>query len=94
MSDIDHKGAALFLIEGLHDYQSEEGQTDASLLTVAIEAQVHATLCLAEQQKRSADAAEKQNVALASIVVTLSAGLSHGQQLVAARGIAKIEALA
>ncbi len=40
------------LIEnGLHEYQSEEGFSDASMLTVALEAQVKATLALAEQQR-------------------------------------------
>ena len=48
---INHKTEALRNIGGLHDYQSEEGMTDASMLTVAIEAQVHATLALVEQQR-------------------------------------------
>lgn len=48
---IDHAAEARRNIEGLHDYQSEQGLTDGSLLTVAIEAQVHATLALVEQQR-------------------------------------------
>lgn len=48
---IDHVREALRNIDGLHDYQSEEGTTDESMLTVAIEAQVHATLALVEQQR-------------------------------------------
>jgi hypothetical protein len=52
MSDrIDHAAEARRNIEGLHDYQSEAGTTEASLLTVAIEAQAHATLALVEQQR-------------------------------------------
>jgi hypothetical protein len=50
-TDLDHIGKALRNVEGLHDYQSEEGISDESMLTVAIEAQVHATLALAEQQR-------------------------------------------
>lgn len=80
MSHIDHKARTLFLLEGVHDYQSDEGQTDGTALSVAIEAQVQATLYLAEQQTRSAVAAEKTNVALASILVVMTAGLSNGQQ--------------
>jgi hypothetical protein len=48
---IDHAAQALRNINGLHDYQSEEGMSDASMLTVAIEAQAHATLALVEQQR-------------------------------------------
>jgi hypothetical protein len=48
---IDHAAEALRNINGLHDYQSEEGMSDASMLTVAIEAQAHATLALVEQQR-------------------------------------------
>jgi len=47
----DHKAEALRNIEGLHDYQSLEGMSDESMLTVAIEAQTQATLYLAEQQR-------------------------------------------
>jgi hypothetical protein len=47
----DHAAEALRNINGLHDYQSEEGISDASMLTVAIEAQAHATLALVEQQR-------------------------------------------
>ena len=42
---------ALRNIEGLHDYQSEAGMSDESMLTVAIEAQTLATLALVEQQR-------------------------------------------
>jgi hypothetical protein len=38
-------------LEALHDWQSEEGQTDASMITVALEASTNATLYLAEQQR-------------------------------------------
>lgn len=48
---IDNVANARRCIDGLHEYQSEEGMTDASMLTVAIEAQVHATLALVEQQR-------------------------------------------
>ena len=48
---IDHAANARRNIDGLHDYQAEEGMTDESMLTVAIEAQVHATLALVEQQR-------------------------------------------
>jgi len=48
---IDHTAEAIRNIDGLHDYQSEEGMTDESMLTVAVEAQAHATLALVEQQR-------------------------------------------
>lgn len=48
---IDHASEARRNIDGLHDYQSEAGMTEASMLTVAIEAQAHATLALVEQQR-------------------------------------------
>lgn len=48
---IDHVSKALRSIEGLHDYQAEEGMTGESMLTVALEAQAHATLALVEQQR-------------------------------------------
>ena len=48
---IDHAKKARRNIDGLHDYQAEEGMSDESMLTVAIEAQVHATLALVEQQR-------------------------------------------
>lgn len=48
---IDHAAKARRNIDGLHDYQAEEGMTDESMLTVAIEAQTHATLALVEQQR-------------------------------------------
>lgn len=47
----DHKADALHRIEGLHDWQGREGETDTSILSVVLEAQVHATLYLAEQQR-------------------------------------------
>jgi len=58
MSDrIDHAAEARRNVEGLHDYQSEAGMTEASMLTVAIEAQAHATLALVEQQRIANDIA-------------------------------------
>lgn len=47
----DHTAKALRNVEGLHDYQAEEGMTDESMLTVAIEAQVQATLALVDEQR-------------------------------------------
>lgn len=47
----DHAARAVRNIEGLHDYQTEEGMTDESMLTVAIEAQVQATLALVDEQR-------------------------------------------
>lgn len=48
MTTTDH---AARLIESLHDWQGQEGQTDASMLTVVLEAQVHATLALVAEQR-------------------------------------------
>lgn len=47
----DHAAKALRNLDGLHDYQAEEGMTDESMLTVAIEAHVQATLALVEEQR-------------------------------------------
>lgn len=43
--------AAAHLLESLHDWQGQEGQTDASMLTVVLEAQVRATFALAAEQR-------------------------------------------
>lgn len=42
--------AAEDLTDTLHDWQGREGETDATLLTVAVEAHVQATLALVEEQ--------------------------------------------
>jgi hypothetical protein len=38
-------------IRSLHGWQADEGQTDATMLSAVLEAQVHATLELAKQQR-------------------------------------------
>lgn len=48
---IDHAEKARTELDFLHEWMAEEGQTDATQLASAIEAQVHATLALVEQQR-------------------------------------------
>ena len=50
MNAADYRAKAEHNIEGMHDWQDEQGQTDATMLTLAIEAQAHATMHLANQQ--------------------------------------------
>lgn len=47
----DHANLARENLDAVHDWQEREGETDASMLTVAIDAQVHATLALVEEQR-------------------------------------------
>lgn len=47
----DHVKLAQESLDAVHDWQEQEGETDATLLATAIEAQAHATLALAEEQR-------------------------------------------
>jgi len=47
----DHKAEALAWIRGMDEIIEEEGMTDATLVASPVNAQVHATLYLAEQQR-------------------------------------------
>ena len=47
----DHYAEARRRLRGLNEYQEAEGLNDFTILSVALEAQVHATLALAEQQR-------------------------------------------
>lgn len=46
-----HAEDATQLLDTLHEWQAEEGETDTSMLTVVLEAQVEATLALVAQQR-------------------------------------------
>ncbi len=48
---IDHAEKARTELDFVHEWMAEEGQTDATQLASALEAQVHATLALVEQQR-------------------------------------------
>lgn len=48
---IDHAAEASKHIDGVHDWQSDEGITDATLIASALIAQAEATLALVEQQR-------------------------------------------
>jgi len=50
---IDHAEKARTELDFLHEWMSEEGQTDATQIASVLEAQVHATLALEEQQRLS-----------------------------------------
>lgn len=47
----DHAEKARTELDFLHEWMAEEGQTDATQLASVLEAQVHATLALVEQQR-------------------------------------------
>lgn len=46
-----HIAMAKFRQEGVHDWQSDEGMTDATLIATALDAQAEATLALAFEQR-------------------------------------------
>lgn len=50
-SSLDHEAESQRCLEGVHDWQAEQGITDETMITVTLEAQVHATLALVEQQR-------------------------------------------
>jgi hypothetical protein len=51
MSSNTHIAVAKFRQEGVHEWQSEEGSTDATNIAVALDAQTEATLALAYEQR-------------------------------------------
>lgn len=51
MSDNTHPAVAKFRQEGVHEWQSEEGLTDATNIAAILDAQVEATLALAYEQR-------------------------------------------
>lgn len=46
-----HKNAAGALLDSLHDWQEEQGETDETMISIALEAQTQATLELAAQAR-------------------------------------------
>ena len=51
MQGNDYVSVAKFRMEGVHDWQSDEGITDATLICAALDAQTQATLALAFEQR-------------------------------------------
>ena len=47
----DNVAVSKFLTEGVHDWQADEGQTDATQLATALDAHTQATLALAFEQR-------------------------------------------
>ncbi|WP_125240688.1 hypothetical protein [Brevibacterium aurantiacum] len=47
----DHAAISKFRTEGLHEWQAEEGATDATCIAVAIDANTEATLALGFEQR-------------------------------------------
>lgn len=47
----DHAAVSKFRTEGLHEWQSGEGETDATCIALAIDANTEATLALAYEQR-------------------------------------------
>lgn len=62
MTDSTHPAVAKFRQEGVHDWQSEEGSTDATNLAAILDAQVEATLALAYAQDTANLIAYQANV--------------------------------
>lgn len=53
---------ASFRLEGVHDWQSQEGSTDATEVAAALDAQAVATLALAHEQRTANLIAYQANV--------------------------------
>jgi len=51
MSGNTHVATAKFRQEGVHEWQSEQGITDATLIAAALDAQTEATLALVYEQR-------------------------------------------
>jgi len=51
MSSNTHVATAKFRQEGVHEWQAEEGSTDATNIAAALDAQTEATLALAYEQR-------------------------------------------
>lgn len=47
----DHAAVAKFHTEGVHEWQGREGETDATCIAMAIDANTEATLALAFEQR-------------------------------------------
>lgn len=47
----DHAAVSKFRTEGLHEWQGDEGMTDATLIGTAIDANTEATLALAHEKR-------------------------------------------
>ncbi|MDN6530301.1 MAG: hypothetical protein L0K67_14680 [Brevibacterium sp.] len=65
----DHAAVSKFCTEGLHEWQEREGETDATCIALALDANTEATLALAFEQRtanetlnRIADALERLHV--------------------------------
>lgn len=50
----DHAAVSKFRTEGVHEWQSREGETDATCIAMAIDANTEATLALAFEQRTRA----------------------------------------
>lgn len=51
LSGNDHAAVSKFLTEGVHEWQEREGETDATCIAMAIDANTEATLALAFEQR-------------------------------------------
>lgn len=51
LSGNDHAAVSKFRTEGVHEWQGEEGATDATCIAMAIDANTEATLALAFEQR-------------------------------------------
>ena len=51
LSGNDHAAVSKFRTEGVHEWQEREGETDATCIAMAIDANTEATLALAFEQR-------------------------------------------
>lgn len=51
LSGNDHAAVSKFRTEGVHEWQGREGETDATCIAMAIDANTEATLALAFEQR-------------------------------------------
>lgn len=80
----DHIKTALATLESVHHWQAEEGQTDATLVAAAIDAQVHVTLALVDEQ-------QKMNALLEKIAARMGSAVTVGSLSVVAGGPVEVE---
>ena len=62
----DHAAVSKFRTEGVHEWQSREGETDATCIAMAIDANTEATLALAFEQ-RTANLIDQLSMRIAAL---------------------------
>ncbi|MFS0715512.1 hypothetical protein ABC337_04800 [Arthrobacter sp. 1P04PC] len=76
-----HVAMAKFRQEGLHEWQSQEGETEASILVEAIDGQIEATLALTYEQRTANLIAYQANVEASYAKAPLKPRSDNAQRL-------------